>query len=809
MARSGPLSRARRLWSAVPRWVVWSAALLLLVSVVSLALVVAYYDRVVTRTMEGRRWSIPTRLYSDAWVIRSGDAVGPQDVERRLARLRYAPVTAPPVGGGQYLISRSRVVIGVNPRETAYGRFEGLVAQVDFSGRRIARLRREADGAPLPYVVFEPEVVGSVFDRKMEDRTLVKLERVPKVVVDAILTIEDRDFFSHSGLAPKRLVGAVLQGLVRGRSVRGTSTLTQQLVKNLFLTPERTLRRKAVEALLAVIVDARYGKEEILETYLNEIYLGQRGSVSVTGVEEAARFYFGKPVSQLDLSEAAMLAGLISSPGRYSPFRQPERARARRALVLKGMLQEGKIDRAACEAALEAPLTRIDRAANPIEAPHFVDFVLTQVKESRSDLSGAGLSLFTTLDPDMQAAAQAAVQKGLEDLEQRFRRLRTKEGQEPLQAALIALDPHTGSIRALVGGRDYQVSQFNRVVQARRQPGSLFKPFVFLAALERRDLVPPVTPVTVLSDSPIALVFGKTEDQTWSPRNYDGKFLGPVTVRQALEESRNIPTVRLAVRETEAGKSLLTDVIAAARGAGMTSPMKAYPSLALGSFECTPMEVAAAYCVFANGGIQVRPNALLGVIGPEGRRVDRTDVPLARAADPAAVAVLASMLEGVVNRGTGASARRLGAQGVFAGKTGTTNDGRDAWFVGFSPRLLVAVWVGFDDNRGLNLSGSAAAVPIYSEFVRRLPSHLFEEPFPQVPGVVTASVDPTTGMLVTEECPTSVNELFVAGTEPTERCTVHREWWGGRARGDGEDPDRREGDGVAARTPGPGPGGLP
>lgn len=773
MVRSGLLARIRRVWAAIPRWALLGAAGLVVLLAISLSLVVAYYARVVSRTMDGRRWSLPTRLYSDVWVLRPGDALGPDDVERRLARLRYAPVPAPPIAGGRYLLSRSRMVVGVNPRETAYGRFPGIVARIDFSGRRVAGLKRDADGAPLPYVVFEPEVVGSVFDQKMEDRTLVRLGQVPKVVIDAILTTEDRDFFSHAGLAPKRLVGAVLQGLVRGRSVRGTSTLTQQLVKNLFLTPERTLRRKAVEALLAVILDAKYGKEEILEAYLNEIYLGQRGSVSVTGVEEAARFYFGKPVSQLDLPEAAMLAGLISSPGRFSPFRNSERAQARRALVLKGMLDEKKIDRAAYDAALAAPLTRVAKPVIGIEAPHFVDFVLTQVKESRSDLSGAGLSLYTTLDPDMQAAAQAAVRTGLEELEKKYKRLRTKEGTEPLQAALIALDPHTGSIRALVGGRDYQVSQFNRVVQARRQPGSLFKPFVYLAAFERRDLVPPVTPITILQDSPIALVFGKTEEETWSPRNYDGQFRGPVTVRYALEHSLNIPTVRLAVWETGGGRTLLSDVIVAARKAGITSPMKAYPSLALGAFECTPMEIAAAYSVFANGGILVKPNSLLGLVGPEGRRIDRKDAPLQRAADPAAVAVLDSILQGVVNRGTGASARGRGAQGIFAGKTGTTNDGRDAWFIGFSPRLLVAVWVGFDDNRGLNLSGSTAAVPIYADFARRLPAHFFEEPFPEVPGVVTASVDPTTGMLVTEDCPTSINEQFLEGTEPTERCTVH------------------------------------
>ncbi len=790
--RSRILARARRIWRAIPRWALWGAAGLVLLLAVASAFVVAYYARVVSRTMDGRRWNLPTRLYSDAWVLRPGDALGPDDVERRLARLRYAPVAELPVSGGRYLRTRSRIVVGVNPRETAYGRSPGLAARIDFSGRRISALRREPDGAPIPYVVFEPEVVGSVFDRKMEDRTLVRLERVPKVVVDAIVTTEDRDFFTHAGLDPTRLAGALLQGIARGRKVRGTSTLTQQLVKNLFLTPERTLRRKAVEALLAVILDAKYGKEEILEAYLNEIYLGQRGAVSVTGVEEAARFYFGKPVSQLDLPESAMLAGLISSPGRYSPFRNPERAKGRRALVLKWMLEERKIDKAAHDAALAAPLTRVSKPMTGIEAPHFVDFVLTQVSESRSDLSGAGLSIYTTLDPDMQEAAHAAVQEGLAELEKRFKRLRTAEGDQKLQAALIALDPQTGSIRALVGGRDYQTSQFNRVVQAKRQPGSLFKPFVYLAAFERRDLSPPVTPVTILQDSPIALVFGKTEEETWSPRNYDGQFIGPVTVRKALEQSRNIPTVRLAVWETGAGKTLLPDVIEAARKAGITSRMKAYPSLALGSFECTPMEIAAAYSVFANGGILVKPNALLGLVGPEGRRIERKDAPLSRAADPAAVAVLDSILEGVVNRGTGGSARGRGAQGIFAGKTGTTNDGRDAWFIGFSPRLLVAVWVGFDDNRGLNLSGSTAAVPIYSGFVRRLPAHYFEEPFPQVPGTVTASVDPTTGMLVTEECPTSVNELFVAGTEPTERCTVHAS--GGWPFGGGESSEPAAGD---------------
>jgi membrane carboxypeptidase/penicillin-binding protein len=375
----------------------------------------------------------------------------------------------------------------------------------------------------------------------------------------------------------------------------------------------------------------------------------------------------------------------------------------------------------------------------------------------------------------MQSAAQAAVERGLDDLEKKFRRLRPQQGQEPLQAALIALDPATGSVRALVGGRDYQVSQFNRVVQAKRQPGSLFKPYVFLAALSRRDLVPAVTPATVLSDSPIDVTWGKGDEEAWSPRNFDNQFRGNVTVRQALEQSLNVPTVRVALVGWETGHTLLSDVVALAKKCGITSPMKPFPSLALGSFEVTPMEIAASYCPFANGGFRMKPNSLLGVIGPTGRRIESRDEALTRVADADALAVLDSMLQGVVERGSGGSARRLGAQGVFAGKTGTTNDGRDAWFIGFSPRLLVAVWVGFDDNRGLNLSGSSAALPIYADFARRVPSHYFEAVFPSTPNVVRVAIDPTTGYLVTPYCPDSSNEVFIAGTEPVERCPVHEE----------------------------------
>jgi penicillin-binding protein 1B len=577
--------------------------------------------------------------------------------------------------------------------------------------------------------------------------------------------------------------------------VQGGSTLTQQLVKNLFLTPERTFRRKAVEALLAVILEVRYDKQAILESYLNEIYLGQRGSISVTGVEEASKYYFGKPSAALNIPESALLAGLIASPGRFSPFRSEENARNRRALVLKGMLEMEKISKGEYEAALEAPLTSISKPASGIQASHFVDLVLSQMGEPREKVSEEGYAIYTTLDPDMQTAAEAAVQKGIEQLESRFKRLRTKPGQEPLQAALIALDPATGAIRALVGGRDYSESQFNRVVQAKRQPGSLFKPFVFLAAFSDPEVKNEVTPASILQDSPISIEFGGgQQQQVWTPKNYDGAFRGPITARQALELSINIPTVRVALSPTSSGDNLLPSIVALSKASGISTPMKAYPSLALGSYEVTPMEMASSYAIFANGGYRVKPSALLAAVKPGEdsllKRVPKSE-PMSRAAEAAPVALVTEILRGAVDRGTGASARRLGASGTFAGKTGTTNDGRDAWFIGYSPRLLVAVWVGFDDNRGLGLSGSMAAVPIFAEFAKHRPAHEFNVGFIKPPGLVQELIDPSSGFLARDSCPTRLMESFLAGTEPTQSCPLH----GGRA--------------VPENEPDSGPGLLP
>ena len=520
---------------------------------------------------------------------------------------------------------------------------------------------------------------------------------------------------------------------------------------------------------MATVLDARYSKDDILEAYLNEIYLGQRGGIAITGVGEAARYYFGKEVPDLDLAESATLAGMIRAPNAYSPFRSRERTRQRRDLVLRLMREEGVIDAAALRSATAEPVTPSTRIEERTRAPHFLDFVKAELAEQYGrQLQTEGLQVYTTLDVDLQQAAQRSITRGLEGLEKTYKRLASASREAPLQGALIVVEPQTGSVRALVGGRDYSVSQFNRVTQAHRQPGSLFKPFVYLAAFARRDLDPPLTASTILIDSPITVEWGQlTEEERWTPRNYDNDYRGPMTAREALEKSINIPTVRVSLR---AG---IPFVLAAARDAGIASRLRGFPSVALGAFEISPMEIAGAYGAFANSGVRVAPNAIVGVTTGDGRVLDRKMAALEPALPADAVFIVNSILRGAVDRGTGAAARSKGLTGVLAGKTGTTNDGRDAWFVGYSPRFLAVVWVGYDDNRGLNLSGSQAAVPIFADFSRSLPAQYFADAFPVPSDIVTAEIDPDTGFLATPACPRRITEVFIEGTAPASSCYVH------------------------------------
>ena len=729
----------------------------------------AHFTSVVVRRFEGHRWSLPSRIYSDMFVLRPGDGGSPEKLVEKLERLLYQAVDAAPTRSGHF--RREGNAVEVFPRDFRYpGKFfRGFPSRIEFAGGKVASIR-DASGAPAPAFIVEPELLGSVFGEELEDRTLVRLEDLPQSLKDAVLVTEDRDFYRHAGVSVRRSIGAVLAN-ARNKGTQGGSTLTQQLVKNLYLSPERTLRRKAIEAVLAVILDARYSKDEIFEAYLNEIYLGQFGSVALNGVGEAARHYFGKEASDLDLAESATIAAMIKAPNAYSPLHNPARSRQRRDLVLRLMREEKKIDDAALAQAVTEPVVSSSRAPSRTNAPHFVDFIKGEL-EARfgKQLKTEGLQIYTTLDVDLQRAAQKSVTQGLTTLEKNYRRLAANaKAAEPLQGALIVLEPRTGAVKAFVGGRDYRLSQFNRVTQAHRQPGSLFKPFVYLAAFARRDLETPVTPATILEDTPITVTWDKGgEDEQWSPHDYDGEYRGAMSVRRALELSINVPTVRAALT---AG---LPAVLATARAAGVGSRLRPYPSVALGAFEVSPLEIASAYAVFANGGVRVDPIAIVGVETSDGRVLDRKETPLKPALPADAVFLVDSLMRGAVDRGTASAARSGGVRGVLAGKTGTTNDYRDAWFIGFSPRFLAAVWVGYDDNRPIRLTGTQAAVPIFADFSRSVPAQLFAESFPVPSDIVTAEIDPETGGLATPQCPQRMTEVFISGTQPRVDCPLHR-----------------------------------
>jgi len=730
--------------------------------------VLAYSTQVVVSRFDGRRWTLPSRIYSDMAVWRKGESGSADRLARKLERLLYQEGAERPERPGWF--RRAGNAIEVWTREFGYpGRhFRGVAVRVEFSGGTVRSITSFA-GEKLDAFAIEPERLGSVFGEEFEDRTLVGLSEVPQTLRDAVLVTEDRDFYRHPGISIKRSVGAVVSNL-KGGAMQGGSTLTQQLVKNLYLSPARTLKRKAIEAILALILDSRYSKDDIFEAYLNEIYLGQNGSISVTGVGEAARFYFGKPVADLDLAESATLAGMIKAPNVYSPARNPERSKQRRDLVLKSMREEGKISEAELAKAIAETVSTRSRRPERTIAPHFVDFVKAELAERYAGkLKTEGLQIYTSLDVDLQQAGQRAVTEGLATLEKNYRRLAAASKEAPLQGALIALEPETGAVRVFVGGRDYRLSQFNRVTQAHRQPGSLFKPFVFLGAFARRDLPVPITPATIFIDSPITVEWDeRTEDQIWTPRNYDGEFRGALSARRAVELSINIPTVRAALA---AG---LPTVVGAARAAGIGSRLRAYPSVALGAFEISPLEIASAYAVLANSGVRVRPWAIVGVMTGDESVLDRKETPMEPALPADAVFLVDSLLRGAVDRGTATGARAGGIRGVLAGKTGTTNDGRDAWFVGFSPRFLTAVWVGYDDNRAVHLSGTQAAVPLFADFSRALPASYFSANFPVPSDIVTAEIDPESGQLATDACPARMTEVFLTGTAPTERCRLHR-----------------------------------
>ena len=637
---------------------------------------------------------------------------------------------------------------------------------------------------------FQPLIGTKIYDDNdelitelhVERRIFVPLAHVPQALRDAIIATEDKRFYYHWGIDPIGIARAIAQNYRRGRIVEGGSTITQQLTKVLFLTPDKSLERKLKEAVLALELERRYTKDRILEMYLNQVYFGH----GAYGVEAAARTYFGKSVSELNVREAALIAGLPRAPTTYSPFEHGDAAKRRRAVVLRRMVEYGAIEEAEAKRLTRADLGLIPPERRRNTGQYFLEYVeQTLEKKYGADMVfKGGLNVYTTLNPTMQLAAEQALRDGLKALEGRTKG--TRPGEHP-EGAIVSIEPQTGYVRAMVGGYDFFRSEFNRAVQARRQPGSAFKPFIYVAALESG-----LTPATQVADEPVSYVVGPS-GQVWEPENYDRKFRGPVTLQQALEESINVVTVKV---QEQVG---LHQTIQVARRFGIKSALGLNPSLALGTSDLTLIELTSAYGGLANQGQWLPPTTIRYVTDPQGGLLEEHLPEPHEAASPEMAYVVTHMLRGVVERGTGQAAKALGRP--IAAKTGTTNDYSNAWFIGYTPRLATGVWVGYDRPRSLGKdeTGSRVAVPIWVSFMGKALRNSPREDFPIPDGVVLAPVD----LDPSNECVRVVTMAFLRGTEPAVACGVRRQAVPAAPLMPGDDqPSVAPGPGPLAPSPG-------
>ena len=769
------------------------------------------YAKVIDAKLARGPFNRTSKILAAPQAIYVGDEITPEEVLSVLRKAGYSESRHNRIG--HFLHKQDSVEI--YPGGMSYFRQEPAVLYFDQSV--VKRIVSLSDNNPQTVYELEPELITNLFDQERSKRRILTYEEIPQVVIDAVVAIEDHRFFDHHGLDFIRTTKAAYDGwIVEGRRPRGTSTLTQQLARGFFLTPEQTYARKLAELMIALQLEARLSKEKILELYVNQVNLGRRGSFNVLGMGEAARAFFDKDTRELTLAEAALLAGLIQRPSYLNPYRHPERAANRRSSVLRAMLRDEVITEAEFERAdheeLQLAIGKIESSA----APYFVDLVNDQLQDwfTSEELITESYWVYTTLDVELQKAAVEAVRIGMAEVDARVARQKRFRGQEPpqAQAALVALDPTTGEVKAVVGGRNYGLSQLNRVL-AKRQPGSAFKPFVYAAAvgtavedefiddeeedegweggeaedadvapeLERDGELVPVlhegfapklvlTPISTVDDVPTTFYF---DDQYYEPSNFANKIYGEVTLRRALYKSLNIATVKV-------GELVGFERVAEmARRVGLGgAEILPTPAIALGAYEATPLEIAGAYTSLANGGEMMTPYFVRSVR-------DRTGSPLVRnrpegtqVLDPRVAYVVTHMLEDVIRRGTAVRVRGMGFTEAAAGKTGTDDDG---WFAGFTSNLLCIVWVGFDDNVDLKVEGSKSALPIWTEFMKRaheLREYRNPEPFEPVEGIVTLGVDPVTQEIATYQCPERRTEVFIAGSQPMQYCRLH----GGRGR---------------------------
>ncbi len=725
---------------------------LALIAVLLTTGLVVYLDAWVTDKFEGKRWSLPAQVYARPLELYVGQSLDLRDVQAELEMLGYRKryqLSKP----GQYVESGNR--IDIYTRSFRFWDTSTPAQRVRLRTQNSVVSSLTVDGQAVGLFSLEPLLVGGIYPAHNEDRLLIQLENVPQFLVDALVTVEDKNFYSHHGVSPKAIARAMWVNAKAGRAVQGGSTLTQQLVKNFYLSSDRSLLRKGTEAIMSVLLDAHYGKDEILEAYLNEVYLGQAGRRAVHGFGLGSQYYFGRSISELKLHQAALLVSLVKGPSYYNPRRHPERARTRRNLVLTMLEQDGLITASEARAAKSKPLDVAAKSSySEAVYPAYVDLVKRQLQRDYrpEDLTSEGLRIFTSLDPLVQRDAERALSSTATRLEhQRGDQLKKMQG------ALVVTSTDTGEVLALVGGKNSKYSGFNRALDAIRPVGSVIKPAVYLTALTQPRLY---QLTTLLDDSPITIELANGD--LWEPKNADKKDHGQVPLHRALAHSYNQATARLGM---ELG---INNVLQTLKNLGVERPLPAYPSVLLGAVGMSPLEVASMYQTLAAGGFDTPLRAIRAVSTAEGEPLNRYPLQLEQKVDPGAVHLLHYALQATMREGTGRSVYASLPENLgIAGKTGTTDDLRDSWFAGFTGDRLAVVWLGNDDNSPVGLSGSSGALKVWQSLMLRIKPQSFVSNVPE--NINYQWVDDESGLLSGKLCKGARQVPFVRGSEPGEK----------------------------------------
>ncbi len=752
--------------------------ILFLLTLLILAGFSLYLDHQVREQFEGKRFALPARVYARPLELYQGLQLQPEQLRSELSMLGYARLKHP-TAAGEYWQEDHYFLINIRPFQFWDGLQPGQLIRVNLTGDVVTELTNAETGEAVDLARLDPVPIGGIYPGKNEDRQLIRLEQAPRHLVEALLTVEDQRFYSHMGVDPRGMARAFLT-LFSGERVHGGSTLTQQLVKNFYLTPERTLRRKATEMIMALLLELHYKKDDILETYLNEVYFGQDRTRAIHGFGLASQFYFNRSIEQLELHQSALLVGMLKGPSSYNPRRNPERALERRNLVLSEMHRQGAIASYEYNAAVAQPL---DVSATPnigLSAyPAFLDLVVQQLRRdyAEKDLRTEGLRIFTTLDPIVQRTAEIALTERLAALE-RARGLPEKL----LEGAVIITDVQTAEVQAVVGGRDPRYEGFNRALEAQRQIGSLLKPAIYLFALENPAQYTLATP---LDDT--ELVWQEAGMEPWVPHNYDNQYHGTIPLWLALAKSYNVAAVRLGL---ELG---VDNVLDTAQRLGLDRPLHGYASTLLGTVDLTPLEVTRMYQTLATGGFRMPLRAIREVLTVDGQPLGRYGLKVQQVVEPGPAHLMIRALQHVVADGTGRGLDRyLPPEIQAAGKTGTTDGLRDSWFAGFTGDRVGVVWVGNDDNRAIDLTGATGALTIWGSIMAELTPRALVPPMPE--RIEQVATDRASGARVSADCDNTVMLPFIAGSVPEEQvncsgaatATSRVKGWFSRLFGGGE-----------------------